>query len=198
MLKNIIFDIGNTLLEYDMGSYLSKHFKDPALLNLLYSTIFKSEEWVALDRGIITEKAALKSFYKQQPQLKKEIAKVMQTWEQSLLPKTEALQCLQALKAKKYKIYLLSNASKKSFGYIKKTYAFPKIAKGYLISYQTKLIKPEKEIYERFLSKFKLKAEECLFIDDLKENLEAAEKLGIRGTSFEKAEKIWKILEEEC
>jgi putative hydrolase of the HAD superfamily len=65
-----------------------------------------------------------------------------------------------------------------------------RVGEGTLVSYQVKLMKPEKEIYEVFLAKFNLIAEECLFIDDLEENLEGARKLGIQGLNVKDINKI--------
>ena len=42
-------------------------------------------------------------------------------------------------------------------------------------------IKPNLDIYQDFLSRYHLKANECLFVDDLKENIDAAIKVGMKG-----------------
>ena len=47
-----------------------------------------------------------------------------------------------------------------------------------------RLLKPSREIYERFLSEYGLKAEECVFLDDLQENVDGAAACGIRARRF--------------
>jgi len=59
-----------------------------------------------------------------------------------------------------------------------------------VISADVNLIKPEAEIYDHLLNKFNLKAEETLFIDDSKANIEAALKKGIRVIHFKDAESL--------
>lgn len=49
------------------------------------------------------------------------------------------------------------------------------------IHLQIQKIKPNLDIYQDFLSRYHLKANECLFVDDLKENIDAAIKVGMKG-----------------
>ena len=48
-----------------------------------------------------------------------------------------------------------------------------------------KCIKPEVEIYKLLLDRYHFVPQECVFIDDRPENIEAAEKLGITGIQFQ-------------
>ena len=54
-----------------------------------------------------------------------------------------------------------------------------------IISAQEKVSKPEKKIYELLLNKYSLKPEESLFLDDRKENIEAAINCNINGYIFD-------------
>jgi len=45
-------------------------------------------------------------------------------------------------------------------------------------------LKPEREIYELFLSKFGVRPEECVFIDDRPDNIEGARKVEMHGVVF--------------
>ena len=62
---------------------------------------------------------------------------------------------------------------------------FLPLTDGAIFSYTVKQIKPDLEIYETLLNQYKLKPEECVFIDDRMENIEGAEKAGIHGICFE-------------
>lgn len=55
---------------------------------------------------------------------------------------------------------------------------------GYVLSAQEKLVKPDAAIYQKLLSRYNLKADECLFIDNLPENIKGAEKVGMHGFVF--------------
>jgi len=60
-----------------------------------------------------------------------------------------------------------------------------------------KVRKPDKEIYELAYQRLKLKPEECLFVDDLVENIEAAKKVGMEGVHFEEVGKGIKEIKEK-
>ena len=57
-------------------------------------------------------------------------------------------------------------------------------ARGYVVSAYEKCVKPEERIYRILLERFSLKAEECVFIDDLPVNLKGAGAVGINGILF--------------
>ncbi|MDV3429592.1 MAG: HAD family phosphatase [Bacillota bacterium] len=194
MIKNIIFDIGNTLLSFNPMDYLKKEFKNEETVNTLYQTIFKSPEWLSLDRGTISQDEAVMRFCSRQPSLEKEIKHVMGNWSHILIPMEESIKLLSYLKSCGCRIYLLSNFHETAFEYIYNKYSFIKEADGMVISCRVKLLKPEKEIYELLLDKYSLKPEECLFIDDFDKNIEAASELGIHGICFKDAKSVYEYL----
>ncbi len=63
-----------------------------------------------------------------------------------------------------------------------------------MISAKEKLLKPDPALYRRLLDRYRLKAEECLFIDDLRENIEGAERVGIKGHCFAGSEELERYL----
>jgi len=87
------------------------------------------------------------------------------------------------IKNKGYGIYVLSNASDRFHKY------FPRFLpldyfNGVVVSSDIHMIKPYEGIYKYILDKYKLNPEECLFIDDRKENIEGAEKFKIKVELF--------------
>ena len=102
---------------------------------------------------------------------------------------------------KGYKIYLLSNYSDYLFNRHTEGKAFLDYIDGKVVSYEVHYTKPQKEIYEILLSKYKLKPEESLFFDDREENVQTAVSLGISGCVVKSREHINKELEKlinEC
>ena len=57
-------------------------------------------------------------------------------------------------------------------------------------SYEEGISKPEPEAFLGILKRLEAKPEECLFIDDSKKNIEAAQKLGIKAIQFVNAEML--------
>ena len=85
---------------------------------------------------------------------------------------------------KGYRIYILSNYSGDLFERTKEKMPFLPYMDGTLFSYTCHLTKPEPEIYQHLIQKFSLTPDRCVFLDDTKANVEAAEQAGIHGIHF--------------
>ena len=85
------------------------------------------------------------------------------------------------LKEMGYRVYILSNYSEFLFKKHTDGAAFWPYIDGKVVSYEIHKGKPDPAIYLHLLNTYGLKAEECLFLDDRRENIEAAKRLGIRG-----------------
>ena len=88
------------------------------------------------------------------------------------------LSILKRLKGR-YKLILLSNTDVMHFTFIKKKFPEILIFDDYVLSYEVGAMKPDPRIYEEALRRAGFKPEECLFIDDMEENIKGAQKLGI-------------------
>jgi putative hydrolase of the HAD superfamily len=82
-----------------------------------------------------------------------------------------------------YRTYVLSNASDLFFTYFNNFGPLSDFD-GAVVSCQEKLLKPEPELYQRLLERYGLRPEECFFIDDREDNVEAARSLGMEGYVF--------------
>ena len=100
-----------------------------------------------------------------------------------ILPVEGILELLQTLKKNGYRLYLLSNAAIRQHEYLARAEA-SKLMDGTLISADVKLLKTDPQIYQTFLKKFDLKAEECVFIDDTPINVEGALYENMAGIVF--------------
>lgn len=179
MIKNVIFDIGNVILEYNPKRYLREKIMDLDLEKILFKEIFQSKEWERLDRGTITEEEAINEIIKRNPTIEQDIRKAFENWYELLLPIKETMEVIKILKREGYNIYYLSNFHKNSFEVIKQKYNFLEEFNGGIVSFNENLLKPEFEIYKKLLEKYNLKGEECVFIDDMEININAAKKINI-------------------
>ena len=98
------------------------------------------------------------------------------------------MEWIKDLKNRGYGLYIISNYAEYMFKKTKHKLQFLSYLDGAIFSYQHKVIKPNKVIYEVLLNKYKLKAEECVFIDDRLENVEGAKALGFKGIQFKNYE----------
>ncbi|MDV4152100.1 HAD family phosphatase [Clostridium sp. AL.422] len=183
MYKNIIFDLGNVLLDFNPRDYLKSKISDNKLEDV-FKAIFNSEEWVMLDRGTITEKEAIKNIINRNIKYTDEINLAFDNWYDILKPIEETVEILSSLKEKGYKIYYLSNFHELAFGEVTKKNKFFELFDGGVVSYAEKLIKPEEDIYKLILERYKLNPNESIFVDDMEANVEGANKVGIKTVLF--------------
>lgn len=112
MIKNIIFDMGNVLLRFDLDSFLDRCKVEGPDRTLLKNKVFRSVEWVMLDRGTLTEEAAEQRILPRFPERLHQVAhKLITEWDEPLVPVEGTVELLQTLKQNGYALYLLSNAS---------------------------------------------------------------------------------------
>ncbi|HPW18538.1 MAG TPA: HAD family phosphatase [Candidatus Aminicenantes bacterium] len=99
-------------------------------------------------------------------------------------PNPPAIDALARVKAAGYRTLLLSNTDPERFGFVRRR--FPEILffDGYVLSYELKLLKPEPAIYLAAAARAGCRPEECVFIDDMDENVEGAVGTGLRGILY--------------
>lgn len=198
MIKNVIFDVGNVLVDFCWRELMDNLGFSKDLQDLFEKTVFGSHWWGELDRGVINENEVLNMLREDNREHDKEFDLIWSNRDKLIKPYDYTLGMIDALKAKGLKIYLLSNYPKELFELHTDSGCFPFIDKvdGKVISGFVKMVKPDREIYEYLLNKYDLKAEESVFLDDRKENVEAAKKLGINGILFEGYEQARAELEQ--
>jgi len=93
----------------------------------------------------------------------------------------------------KYKVGLISNAWSGLRSYIERE-KFDDVFDHMTISAEVGAAKPSAKIYEFALEQLQVKAKEAVFVDDVQENIEACEKLGMKGIHFKDPESAFKKL----
>ena len=185
MVKHIIFDMGGVLLRFEPDYFIARLGITGADADLLKREVFRSADWVRMDRGTLTDEEGVRSICRRLPEhLHAAAEELICRWEVPEILPMEGMETLIAeLKAAGYGIYLLSNAFTRQHEY------WPRVPGSQyfddtFISADVKMVKPQREIYELALEKFGVTGEECVFIDDLPSNIEMAENCGICGVVF--------------
>ena len=91
----------------------------------------------------------------------------------------KGVEILKRAKEKGYKIYSLSNFHTDAFEIIRKQHDFFNLFDGFCVSSHCGEIKPEDPIYGHALKISGCTASEALFIDDMKDNVDSGNRLGI-------------------
>lgn len=187
---NFIFDIGNVLINFKPEIFLQALHTKQSDADKMYEIIFQSAEWVQLDQGIISQEDVTKLFCTREPEYKQLIMYTMERLTEMLTPISETIALLSEIKAHGHKLYYLSNYHKKLKFYIQEQYPFFGQFDGGVFSCDIHMIKPACEIYKYLLREYDLCPSECLFIDDVEENVRCAQSLGMMGIVFTDAEEI--------
>ncbi|MGL4968818.1 MAG: HAD family hydrolase [Fusobacteriaceae bacterium] len=196
MIKNIIFDLGNVLIEFNPYSFVEKNIPEEDR-DEVFHMIFQRKEWLELDRGTLSYDEVVKFFATRFPQYEKQIRNFFENKIiDCLKPIEENIKIVEILKKRDYKLYILSNFHYPAFKNISEKWEFFKFFDGQVISSHANLLKPEKEIYEEILGKYKLVPKETLFIDDSLENIEAGKKFGLHTIHLDNYKELKKKLEE--
>ncbi len=187
MIRNIVFDMGNVLLEYYPMQPCIRHCGDGEKAEAVYRVLFGDPSWgPVIDGGVMDEPEFWKEARKKLPtQELREMADAVGTdwWLDALCPKRGMDRLLDELLDAGVRLYILSNCG---FRFHDFSYKIPRLDRfsGILVSAEEKMLKPNAEIYERLCEKFDLKAGECVFIDDRQDNVEGAIAVGMQGYCF--------------
>ncbi len=183
MIRNIIFDMGNVLRDFNPMLCILPYVQGEDAL-LIREEMFGREEWHMLDSGDITYEEAVFRCKRRLPQrLHDTLDEIVAHWHEYMPEDSEMTQIVKALKANGYSMYLLSNASVR-FAVYKDHFEALKYFEGAIVSAFYHALKPGEQIYRILFDTFKLKPEECFFIDDNKDNVEAGRKLNMEGHVF--------------
>lgn len=179
MIKTLIFDFGDIFVNLDKpATYreLEKH----GIKELPEGIRHKNLEY---EKGLISSEEFINS-YKTEFDLEPD--QIINSWNAILInfPEYRFNFIRKLSEEKKYQLILLSNTNEIHIDWIIKNVPFFENFKNcfdaFYLSHEINLRKPDANIYEFVLEKHNLSPETCLFIDDTKENTEAASAMGIQ------------------
>lgn len=183
MIKNIIFDLGNVIINYNQKELIESFTTNKEKIKYIYDQIFNSPEWTLMDLGNITIEETIQVINKRNNFKYENLTKTfLYEWYKRQKVNQDVVEIAKILKENGYKIFVISNMANWTYEYFKNEKFFSYCI-GVVISAHEHIKKPDEKIYKLFLERYNLKAEECLFIDDddSNKNYETANKIGIKG-----------------
>ena len=188
MIKNLIFDFGKVLVDYDFLDFFCKIIPDKerclafgALLNTVHFANI-------IDREERPFEETMEDFIGHHKEFEKEIRVFMEHYPEIVKCEMPGMRdLLTRLKAEGFKLYGLTNWCSKVHLTMQQFEIF-RLLDGQVISSEEHVIKPEPEIYKILFERFGLKPEECVFTDDRAENIAGGRAMGMEGIVFENAE----------
>ena len=185
MIKNVILDYGNVLIDWNPAYLVLPHFNgDEKKCRFFIDHVCNSEWFTRMDRGENMDKcvAELQATY---PEYADAVAMFRDRWFDMCSGEIPGmLELIQKLKTKGVGVYGLTNWPAETFAEARRRFKTIGSIDNYVVSSAVKLAKPDPAIYQLLLSKYNLKASECVFIDDRKDNVDAAIALGMSGIVY--------------
>lgn len=192
MIKAIIFDLGNVLVDFDHTIAAKKISpfcgKSP---EEIFNLFFDSELTGLFEEGKISPDEFF-SRVRTMLDLKLSYNEFLPIWNEIffLSDKNHAVYKLIKNLRPGYKIALLSNINILHFGYLKNNFPVFDVFHNLLLSFELKLKKPDPLIYKKALDILNALPEETFYTDDRQELVEESRCLGIRGFVFKGIEQL--------
>ena len=196
MIRNVIFDFGNVLIDWNPAYLFLPYFNgDEDKCRYFTDNICNREWFTRMDRGETMDKCVA-DLQKTYPDYADAIAAFRDRWFDMCNGEIPGmLEIILDLKAKGVGVYGLTNWPAETFDEARRRFKTIASIDNIVVSSHVKLAKPEPAIYQLLLSKYNLKPEECVFIDDRKDNVDAAIALGMNGIVYPgTAEQLTEVL----
>ena len=180
-MKNVVFDLGRVVFAQDPAKSTAEFKQFFSYVSLTPMPQF----WTDYDMGVLSfEQVAeeLAAYRGVEPKFAREMITIAIGKQETIRP-TEKL--IDELKAAGYKLYVLSNMSREFIDFLRKQKVYENFD-GDVVSCEVGIVKPMPEIYDLLLKRFELDPAETIFIDDRKENVDAAAAKGIATFHFDR------------
>ncbi|MFC1659047.1 HAD family hydrolase [Pseudomonadota bacterium] len=184
MINNVIFDFGGVLFDWNPRYLYRKILDSEYEIEDFLNNVCTCEWNYNLDKGVTFEENTQK-LIKAYPEKRDLIEAYWKRWGEMINNEiTGTVEIMKELRENNINLYGLTNMPTESYHYLMENYEFLKLFKDIVASGLEKVAKPDKRIYKILLQRNKLNTDNCLFIDDVQENIKAGEDIGIKGVRF--------------
>lgn len=184
MINTIIFDIGNVLAGFRWEDCLRELGYEEAMIQRIGRATVHNLLWRELDRRDEIGEDLIAQFKAADPEIGEDIYKYIDHSKFAVKEYDYATDLIDRLKAKGYRVYILSNYGGRNYRYAKEHFSFISHVDGSIISYEHGYVKPEPEIYEALIRVYNINPKNAVFLDDMAINVEAAREHGFYGIQF--------------
>ena len=196
MIRTMYFDLGNVLIFFShekMYRQLSELSGLPQ--KTIRSMLLENDTQYRYETGKISTEKLCSYFVKASPK-SFSLPDFTNAASDIFTPNEELFPIARELKNQQIRLVLLSNTSECHFNYIFERYPILKEFDDWVLSYKTGACKPNPLIFEKALSLANCPAENCFFVDDVPEFVNAARKAGLDSEVFSGVETFKKHLGE--
>lgn len=187
VVRNVIFDLGGVVFDWNPDHIVARVQPAPELQAALKAALFGHADWRLFDRGTLSEPELIERLQLRLGATRQEVEQILDAVRNSLVEKPETLNLLRALKGQGTPLYCLSNMPASVYTHLRQRHHFWDVFSGIVISGEVQMMKPEPEVFLHLLAAFNLRADECVFVDDLRANIESARQVGLHAIWFKDA-----------
>jgi putative hydrolase of the HAD superfamily len=186
-VRNVIFDLGGVVLDWNPDHIVSRIESASELRASLKDALFGHADWRLFDRGALSESELIERLESRLGKTRQEVTAILDTVRDSLVEKPDTVKLIRALRARGIPLYCLSNMPTAVYAHLRKRHSFWDAFSGIVISGEVQMMKPEPDVFMHLLDAFKLRPQECVFIDDVLANIESARQVGLHTVWFKDA-----------
>lgn len=183
-IRNVIFDVGGVLLQWDPPSAIARLYPDPATQARIRRQMFEHDDWLEFDRGTFSEIQAADHFANLTGLTSAETLALIRATREGLKPIPGTLKLVDELSAAGVHLYLLSNMPVSTFEYLVERDRMFAPFRHRVISGAIRMVKPEPAIYKHLVAETGIVPAESVFIDDVLKNVIAARECGLHAIQF--------------
>ncbi|MBS6397401.1 MAG: HAD family phosphatase [Clostridiales bacterium] len=194
MIKNIVFDIGNVLVDFCWREHIAGLGFAGETAERLGKAMMQNPVWNEIDRGVWSNDRLLEGFIANDPELEQEIRLVFSDLGTIVREREGSAEWVRSLREEGYHTYYLSNYSARVKEEAADQLSFLREMDGGVMSYTVQQIKPEPDIYRTLFDRYGLKPEESVFLDDSAANIEMAGRLGMHAILVESQQQAMREL----
>jgi 2-haloacid dehalogenase len=179
-----VFDVGNVLLRWDPRNLYRKIFGDEAQMEWFLSSVCTSAWNIEQDRGRDWDEAVA-LLVAEHPDHETSIRAFHERWHETVSGVFEEnVALLERLRGAGVPTYCITNFSGQKFAEAKQRFPFLAGFDGTIVSGDERLLKPDPAIYNLLLSRYRLDAGNCIFVDDSRANVDGARSVGMHAIHY--------------
>lgn len=197
-IKNIVFDFGAVLIDWNPHHLFDGYFGSRQIADQFLTQVCDMEWNSLMDAGKPFAEA-VKERQQLFPSWADAIAAYHHRWQEMIGGEVEGMHALlNRLTLNGVPMYGLTNWSAETFMPVRVRYArmFNQL-RGYVVSGEEHVVKPDPRIYQILLSRYGLLPDETLFVDDSEKNVNGALSVGMQAIQFQDATQLEKHFEEQ-
>jgi FMN phosphatase YigB (HAD superfamily) len=183
-VRTVVFDFGGVLVRWQPEAVIASFYADEPSRALVREAVIRHPDWIEMDRGTLSESAAILRFAARMGRPADEMRAFMQHIKDSLTPLPDSIALLTELAERGVPLYGLSNMSAPIFALLKSRHGHWDRFRGIVVSGEVGLVKPDAEIFQHLVERYGLVPAETVFIDDHLPNIESARRLGFHTIHF--------------